>query len=121
MSEHGTITGSAASEAALVEMLHDLTLSKKGPDAVIARGLKDLMPAAIRWLEDEKARGTDLGTIGVAAAHLAISLHLSLLLNIAGSAKALAPVLPALIDHAKRRYDVSVEKVATKARTERGA
>lgn len=111
----------AASEAALVEMLHDLTFSQKGPQAVIARGLKDLMPAAIRWLEAEKARGTDPSTICVATAHLVISLHQSLLLNVVGSAQALAPVLPTLIDHAKRRYDVGVEKVAAKARTERGA
>ncbi len=104
-------------EEALVETLHDIAMSKKGPDAVIARGMKALMPAAIRWLEEEKARGTDISTIAVATAHLTISLHISLLLNIVGSAKVLARVLPELITHARSRYDNVAAKLRAEAET----
>jgi len=105
----------SGNEAALVEQLHDLLMKQKGPDAIIARGMKDLMPALMRFVEAEIERETPPAQLMLATGHLALSLHMSALLTIVGGAQQLTPMLPTVIDHVHQRYAAAVERIEQQA------
>lgn len=110
MSKFTHIVGSD-NEAALVEQLHDLLMKKKGPNAIIARAMKDLMPALMRFVTDELERGTPAEQLVLATGHIALSVHMSALLTITGGAQNLAPMLPTVIEHVHERYATAAEHI----------
>lgn len=119
MSTH-TIIAESSGEEGLTEALHDMAMGAKGPDAIIARILKDVLPLLLRTMETEKRRGTDLAELTLAIGHVAVSLHFSSLLTLFGSNAALAPVLPTLLEHVVERYAAGGVAIAKRASENRG-
>jgi hypothetical protein len=74
-----------SSEDAMIESLHEQSLSKHPCVAASGRMLKEIMPGAMRVLKAEDARGSNDDLIATAAADAVVSLMMSYARSLARS------------------------------------
>ena len=101
----------AADEADLIMAMHDRAMQAKGPDAAIARGLKELLPAMMRWLESEIERGTEPADLIICTNHVVISAHVSALASQLEGFATVPGLLREVVAHLDDRYRAAIEKI----------